>query len=167
MADLDRALDALGNRGYRAAQLEAGIVAGRLQVGAFALGWGATASTFYDDDSAVAATQVTPSVLLVDDDAVTLSRFRQHLRTWEARWDLKFALGAEEALEALDSTPFDVVVSDVQTRGLDGESLLEAVQARHGSLVRVALARHPGEEAALRASAVAHRFLTKPLDDDE
>jgi hypothetical protein len=50
MADLDRTLAALGNRGYRAAQLEAGIVAGRLQVGAFALGWGATCSTFYDDD---------------------------------------------------------------------------------------------------------------------
>jgi SagB-type dehydrogenase family enzyme len=50
MADLDRALAALGNRGYRAAHLEAGLVAGRLQVGAFALGWGATCSTFYDDD---------------------------------------------------------------------------------------------------------------------
>jgi SagB-type dehydrogenase family enzyme len=50
MADLDRVLAALGNRGYRAAHLEAGIVAGRLQVGAFALGWGATCSTFYDDD---------------------------------------------------------------------------------------------------------------------
>jgi putative nucleotidyltransferase with HDIG domain len=110
---------------------------------------------------------VTPSVLLVDDDAVALSRFRQHLRAWESEWDMTFALGAQEALEALDSTAFDVVVSDVQTRGLNGESLLEAVQARHGSLVRVALARHPGEEAALRASAVAHRFLTKPLDDDE
>jgi hypothetical protein len=52
MADLDRVLAVLGNRGYRAAQLEAGIVAGRIQVGAFALGWGATCSTFYDDDVA-------------------------------------------------------------------------------------------------------------------
>jgi SagB-type dehydrogenase family enzyme len=50
MADLDAALDALGNRGYRAAQLEAGVVAGRLQFGAFGLGLGATCSTFYDDD---------------------------------------------------------------------------------------------------------------------
>jgi hypothetical protein len=50
LADLDAVLGALGGRGYRWAQLEAGIRAGRLQVGAFALGWGATASTFYDDD---------------------------------------------------------------------------------------------------------------------
>ena len=50
LAGLDAVLDMLGGRGYRWAQLEAGIRAGRLQVGAFALGWGATASTFYDDD---------------------------------------------------------------------------------------------------------------------
>jgi putative nucleotidyltransferase with HDIG domain len=33
--------------------------------------------------------------------------------------------------------------------------------------VRVALAGRPGEEASLRASAVAHRFLLKPLDEEE
>jgi hypothetical protein len=35
---------------YRAAQLEAGIRVGRVYLGAFARGLGATASTFYDDD---------------------------------------------------------------------------------------------------------------------
>jgi SagB-type dehydrogenase family enzyme len=50
LADLERALDAHGNRGYRAAQLEAGIRAGRIYLGAVARGLAATASTFYDDD---------------------------------------------------------------------------------------------------------------------
>jgi nitroreductase len=49
MADLPRTLDALGVRGYRAAQLEAGIVAGRLYLGAYAYRFGATGLTFYDD----------------------------------------------------------------------------------------------------------------------
>jgi SagB-type dehydrogenase family enzyme len=43
-------VDSLDDRGYRWAQLEAGIRAGRLQVGAFMRGWGAAASTFYDDE---------------------------------------------------------------------------------------------------------------------
>jgi SagB-type dehydrogenase family enzyme len=47
--DLDEVLGALGSRGYRAAQLEAGIVAGRLALAAFTLGYGATGLTFYDD----------------------------------------------------------------------------------------------------------------------
>jgi SagB-type dehydrogenase family enzyme len=42
-------LDVLGSRGYRAAQLEAGIVSGRLALSAFALGLGATGLTFIDD----------------------------------------------------------------------------------------------------------------------
>jgi SagB-type dehydrogenase family enzyme len=50
LADLDRVLDLLGNRGYRAAQLEAGIRLGRIYLGATARGWGATGSTFYDVD---------------------------------------------------------------------------------------------------------------------
>ena len=50
MANLGDVVDRLGDRGYRWAQLEAGIRAGRLQVGAFARGWGAAASTFYDDE---------------------------------------------------------------------------------------------------------------------
>ena len=50
MVDLDEVLERHGNRGYRAAQLEAGIRVGRVYLGAFARGLGATASTFYDDD---------------------------------------------------------------------------------------------------------------------
>ena len=46
---LDSLLDNLGSRGYRAAQLEAGIVSGRLALSAFALGLGATGLTFFDD----------------------------------------------------------------------------------------------------------------------
>jgi SagB-type dehydrogenase family enzyme len=51
-ADLDRVLPALGDRGYRAAQLDAGIRAGRLSLGAYARGLGATGLTFYDDEVA-------------------------------------------------------------------------------------------------------------------
>jgi nitroreductase len=50
MGDLDAIVERLGDRGYRWAQLEAGIRAGRLQIGAFMRGWGAAASTFYDDE---------------------------------------------------------------------------------------------------------------------
>ena len=49
-ADLDAVLAELGNRGYRWAQLEAGIRVGRIYLAAFARGLGATASTFYDED---------------------------------------------------------------------------------------------------------------------
>ena len=50
MADLERILSRYGNRGYRAAQLEAGIVGGKLYLSAHSLGLGASGLTFYDDE---------------------------------------------------------------------------------------------------------------------
>jgi SagB-type dehydrogenase family enzyme len=49
MADLHSILGRLGNRGYRAVQLEAGIIGGRLYLAAYAQTFGATGLTFYDD----------------------------------------------------------------------------------------------------------------------
>ena len=50
LADLERILDCYGNRGYAAAHLEAGIVGGKIYLCAYAMGLGATGTTFYDDD---------------------------------------------------------------------------------------------------------------------
>lgn len=51
LADLQKIISALGNRGYRAAQLEAGITGGKLYLSAYAQKLGATGLTFYDDDT--------------------------------------------------------------------------------------------------------------------
>ena len=50
IADLDHALELYGNRGYRAAQLEGGIIGGKLYLSAYAQRLGATGLTFFDDD---------------------------------------------------------------------------------------------------------------------
>jgi SagB-type dehydrogenase family enzyme len=50
LSDLDAILARWGNRGYRAANLAAGLLGGRLYLGAYGLGLGASGLTFYDDD---------------------------------------------------------------------------------------------------------------------
>ena len=50
LADLGAILARFGNRGYRAAQLEGGIMGGKLYLAAYAERLGATGLTFYDDD---------------------------------------------------------------------------------------------------------------------
>jgi SagB-type dehydrogenase family enzyme len=50
LADLRRILARYGNRGYRAAQLEAGAIGGRMYLAAYAQDLGATGLTFFDDD---------------------------------------------------------------------------------------------------------------------
>jgi nitroreductase len=50
LADLNRILERHGNRGYRAVQLEAGTIGGRMYLAAYAEHLGATGLTFFDDD---------------------------------------------------------------------------------------------------------------------
>ena len=49
MTELARVLRLHGDRGYRAAQFEAGVVAGRMYLASYAQGMGASGTTFYDD----------------------------------------------------------------------------------------------------------------------
>jgi nitroreductase len=50
LADLKPILEGYGNRGYRAVQLEAGAIGGRMYLAAYAQRLGATGLTFFDDD---------------------------------------------------------------------------------------------------------------------
>ena len=50
LTDLDAVTTAMGARGYRAAQLDASIRAGRLYLSAYSMGLGATGLTFFDDE---------------------------------------------------------------------------------------------------------------------
>ena len=50
LADLHRVFERFGNRGYRAAQLEASIMGGKLYLAAYAQRLGASGLTFFDDD---------------------------------------------------------------------------------------------------------------------
>jgi SagB-type dehydrogenase family enzyme len=50
LADLKKILERYGNRGYRAVQMEAGILGGKLYLAAYAQKLGCSGLTFYDDD---------------------------------------------------------------------------------------------------------------------
>ena len=50
LADLEAILEQYGNRGYRAVQLEAGVLGGRMYLATYAQRLGSTGLTFFDDD---------------------------------------------------------------------------------------------------------------------
>ena len=50
LVDLNRVLERFGNRGYRAAQLEASVIGGKLYLAAYAQRLGASGLTFFDDE---------------------------------------------------------------------------------------------------------------------
>jgi HD-like signal output (HDOD) protein len=106
-------------------------------------------------------------VLFVDDEPQTLSGLQRLLRPQRHEWDMSFAEGGEQALVALEETPYDVIVTDIRMHGMDGVTLLEQVKDQWPQMVRIILSGYTELEATLRTLPVAHQFLTKPCDPDQ
>jgi HD-like signal output (HDOD) protein len=106
----------------------------------------------------------TASILFVDDEPNVLSGLRRMLRGKKDQWSMNFVNGGAEALSFMESTPVDVLVSDMRMPGMDGAQLLSAVQKKHPATVRVILSGQCDRELSLRAVGTSHQFLSKPCD---
>jgi HD-like signal output (HDOD) protein/CheY-like chemotaxis protein len=106
-------------------------------------------------------------VLLVDDEAAVLSAVSRMLHVYEPSWEVRTALDADSALQALDEQPVDVVVSDVRMPKVPGDRFLAEVRELYPGLVRILLTGHADRNASLRSIGAAHRFLRKPCEPEE
>jgi putative nucleotidyltransferase with HDIG domain len=106
-------------------------------------------------------------VLFVDDETRILQGLQRMLRSQRTDWDMTFAASPAEALEAMDASPFDVVVSDMRMPGMSGVQLLEEVKRRQPDAIRIILSGQSSEESVLSSVGPAHQFLAKPCDPDE
>src|SRR5581483_11112314 len=113
-----------------------------------------------------AATAV-PRILFVDDEPHVLDGIRDGLRRQRRQWQMTFALGGREALAAIESDGFDVVVCDVRMPGIDGITVLSELQRRQAAAVRIVLSGFAESRELARAAVVAHQFVAKPCEPDE
>lgn len=103
-------------------------------------------------------------VLFVDDDPNILSGLRRMLRPYRNEWDMSFAESGAQALELMESAPFDVIVSDMKMPGINGVELLSRVKEIYPDSIRIALSGHAEMEMLLESVQVTHQFLAKPSD---
>ncbi len=103
-------------------------------------------------------------ILFVDDEPLVLDGLRDLFRKQRREWDMVFAPGGLEGIEALGGEPFDVIVSDMRMPRADGNAVLQAARDRQPGAARVILSGHAGREAELAALTVAHQFVSKPCE---
>jgi HD-like signal output (HDOD) protein/CheY-like chemotaxis protein len=101
-------------------------------------------------------------ILFVDDDASVLAAVANLMFRDRKRWDTATAPGGQPALDALRTTPADVVVSDMRMPGMDGAELLEIVKREFPATARIMLTGYAEEDAITRALPVVHQLLSKP-----
>ena len=68
-------------------------------------------------------------ILFVDDEPLVLDGLRDLFRKQRREWDMVFAPGGLEGIEALDGGPFDVIVSDMRMPRVDGNAMLQAARS--------------------------------------
>lgn len=107
------------------------------------------------------------NVLFVDDEPSILSGLRRSLRSMRKEWNIKMASSGAEALELMDSTSFDVVVSDVRMPEMNGAQFLARVRERQPSAIRVALSGQADVDLAAECVSVCQQFLSKPCETEQ
>ena len=105
-------------------------------------------------------------VLVVDDERSMRDLLSITLR--QAGYDVTLADGGENAIDALKSDSFDLVVTDLRMRKLDGLAVLRGAKEISPSTVVVVVTAFASTETAVEAMKLgAYDYITKPFKLDE
>lgn len=101
-------------------------------------------------------------VLFVDDEPTLLKMYRVVFEQEQSDWDIVFANGAVEALDLMDKSPFNVIVSDMRMPGMTGAELVLEVMKRYPLTSRLIMSGYADQESVAQCLSATHQFLPKP-----
>jgi HD-like signal output (HDOD) protein/CheY-like chemotaxis protein len=106
-------------------------------------------------------------LLFVDDESLVLQGLQRMLRPMRTEWEMVFVESGEKALELMDESPFDVVISDMRMPGMNGAELLAEVLKRYPKTVRLVLSGHADKDLVLKCIGSTHQYLSKPCEPED
>jgi len=107
-------------------------------------------------------------VLVVDDEEVILELLQAVLGRWGLQVDI--AADGAEAVQKIQSQPFDLILSDIKMPNLDGKGLYAEVQRIRPQLARriiFSTGDTASDQTASFLDEVGNPYLTKPFDMDD
>jgi putative nucleotidyltransferase with HDIG domain len=110
---------------------------------------------------------MTQTILFVDEERYVHKALQRSFRKMSTEWDMRFAASPEEALQALDTTNADVLVTETIFSGQNGLDFLQAVRERHPQMVRIILSGYSDRDVILKSVDLAHQYLAKPCEDED
>jgi len=110
--------------------------------------------------------ELTPHVLLVDDEEDLVTLLAQRLR--KRGMDVSTATSGPEALAIAADRRFDVAVVDLKMPGMDGVQVMQRLKEMQPYVETVMFTGHGSTDSALEAGKLeAFRYVMKPCPFDE
>lgn len=108
---------------------------------------------------------MTPSILVVDDDAGHRTVLHSLLGKWN--FTVHCAADGQEAVRMVHEQVFDVVLMDMRMPGMDGMEALGHIKAHNPAVPVVIMTAYSAIESAVEAiKGGAYNYIVKPLDFD-
>jgi DNA-binding NtrC family response regulator len=111
-------------------------------------------------------TEITVSVLLIDDDIVLTDYMMQWVKS--KKFSCVVAHNSEEAVQIIKSTHIDIVLLDIGMPKITGDKLIKTIKSLQETIRIIMLTAYKDEEllvSCLRDGA--HDYVTKPFHSDE
>jgi len=106
-----------------------------------------------------------PTILIVDDERNTREGLQRALQD---RYNVLLAEDSQRAVQTLESTPVDVMLTDLRMPGVDGMGLLRRAMSLTNPPVCIMMTAYGSIENAVQAmQAGAYHYVTKPVNLDE
>ncbi|HVU70345.1 MAG TPA: hybrid sensor histidine kinase/response regulator, partial [Ktedonobacteraceae bacterium] len=106
-------------------------------------------------------------VLIVDDDLALLQALPQAIALRMKNMQVDTSDSAQNALQQVQHSEYDAIVSDIKMPGIDGITLIERLQDLCPDTPTLLITGHGERDLAIRALRVgAYDFIQKPIDRD-
>jgi response regulator RpfG family c-di-GMP phosphodiesterase len=107
------------------------------------------------------------TVMIVDDEPMVATALRGFLEL-ETSWRVLTFTSGDQALQALETDPVDVIVADFMMPGMDGITFLRNARATKPLAARILLTGYADKENAIRAinEAGLYYYLEKPWNNE-
>lgn len=107
-----------------------------------------------------------PRILVVDDEEIARNNIEHILK--KENYDVVTASNGIEAIEKLNNSSFDVVLTDLKMEKIDGLSLLEKVKNKYPDVQVIMITAYAAVDSAIEAiKKGAFHYIAKPFRLDE
>ena len=107
-----------------------------------------------------------PRILVVDDEVIARDNIAHILR--KENYDVVTAVNGVEAIEKLEASVFDVVLTDLKMEKIDGMGVLEMARSKYPDIQVIMITAYAAVDSAIEAiKKGAFHYIAKPFRLDE